>query len=221
MFIGHFAVAFGAKRAVPAVSLGTLFVAGQLADLVWPVLVVAGVERVGVQPGLTVVTPLDFIYYPFSHSLAAALVWAASFGALYVVLRKAPVWTGVVLALVAASHWLLDAIVHRPDLPLTMRAGSATVGLGVWNSLVASLAIEVLLLAVGVWIYSRATRPADRKGQIALQGLVAFLLVVYAASVFGPPPPNGMTAAWSAMAMWLLVAWGYWVDRHRVRVEPR
>ena len=76
MFVGHFAVAFGAKRAVPAVSLGTLFIAGQLADLVWPVLVIAGIERVAVQPGLTKVTPLDFVYYPFSHSLAAAAVWA-------------------------------------------------------------------------------------------------------------------------------------------------
>jgi hypothetical protein len=221
MFIGHFGVAFGAKRVVPAVSLGTLFVAAQLADLVWPVLVLAGVERVGVQPGLTVVTPLDFIYYPFSHSLAAALVWAVSFGVLYVVLRRAPVSTGLVLALVAASHWLLDAIVHRPDLPLTLREGSTKVGLGVWNSLGASLAVEVILLAVGVWMYSRATRAADPKGRIALQGLVAFLLIVYAASVFGPPPPSGMTAAWSALSMWLLVAWGYWVDRHRVRVESR
>src|SRR5512137_594196 len=221
MFIGHFGVAFGAKRAVPAVSLGTLFVAGQLADLVWPVLVVVGIERVGVQPGLTVVTPLDFIYYPFSHSLAAAIVWAVSFGALYVVLRKAPVWTGVVLALVASSHWLLDAITHRPDLPLTIGEGSTKVGLGVWNSLVATLAIEALLLAAGVWIYSRTTRAADPKGRIALQGLVAFLVIVYAASVFGPPPPSGMAAAWSALSMWLLVAWGYWVDRHRVLVEPR
>ena len=117
MFIGHFAVAFGAKRAVPTVSLGTLFIASQLADLIWPVLVLAGVERVAVKPGLTVVTPLDFLYYPFSHSLVAAAAWALLFGAAYAGLRKAPARTGAVLAMVVASHWALDALSHRPDMP--------------------------------------------------------------------------------------------------------
>ena len=220
MFVGHFAVAFGAKRAVPAVSLGTLFVACQLADLVWPVLVIAGVERVGVQPGLTVVTPLDFIYYPFSHSLLAAVAWAAVFGAAYTRLRRAPKWTGAVLAAVVASHWMLDALAHRPDMPLTIGAGSARVGLGLWNSLPGTIAVELLLFAAGVWLYTRATKAVDRTGRVALWGLAAFLLVIYAANLFGPPPPSGMAAAWSALAMWLLVAWGYWVDRHRATVRP-
>ena len=219
MFIGHFGVAFGAKRTVPAVSLGTLFVACQLADLVWPVLVIAGVERVGVQPGLTVVTPLDFIYYPFSHSLVAAASWALAFAALYTVLRGARTRTGILLAAVVASHWVLDALTHRPDLPLTPRAGSTRVGLGLWDSLPGTLAVEVLLFAGGLWLYARATRAIDRTGRVALWALVAFLLAVYAANLFGPPPPSGMAAAWSALAMWLLVAWGYWVDRHRTPVR--
>jgi hypothetical protein len=221
MFVGHFAVAFGAKRAVPAVSLGTLFIAGQLADLVWPVLVLAGIERVGVQQGLTVVTPLDFIYYPFSHSLLAAAAWAGLFAAAYVALRKAAVRTGAVLALVVVSHWLLDALTHRPDMPLSVSAGSTRVGLGLWNSLAGTIAVEGALFAAGVWLYARSTRPIDRAGRLALWGLVAFLLAIYAANLFGPPPPSGMAAAWSALAMWLLVLWGYWLDRHRAARAAR
>ena len=218
MFVGHFAVAFGAKRAVPAVSLGALFIACQLADLVWPLLVIAGIERVSVQPGLTVVTPLNFIYYPFSHSLLAAAAWAAAFGAAYAGLRRAPARTGAVLALVVVSHWVLDALTHRPDMPLTMSADSARVGLGLWNSLPGTMAVELLLFAAGLRLYTKTMKPVDRTGRLALWGLVAFLLIIYAANLFGPPPPSGMTAAWSALAMWLLVAWGYWVDRHRAVV---
>jgi hypothetical protein len=219
VFVGHFAVAFGAKRAVPAVSLGTLFIAGQLADLVWPVLVIAGIERVAVQPGLTVVTPLDFVYYPFSHSLVAAAAWALVFAAAYMGLRRAGVRTGAVLAGVVVSHWILDALTHRPDMPLTVAADSRRVGLGLWNSVAGTLAVELLLFAAGLWLYTRATRALDRTGRLALWGLVAFLLAIYVANLFGPPPPSGMAAAWSALAMWLLVAWGYWVDRHRAVVR--
>jgi hypothetical protein len=218
VFVGHFAVAFGAKRAVPAVSLGTLFIAGQLADLVWPLLVIGGIERVSVQPGLTVVTPLDFVYYPFSHSLVAATAWALVFGAAYMGLRKSTVRTGIVLAIVVASHWVLDALTHRPDMPLTVSAGSTRVGLGLWNSLPGTVAVELLLFGAGLWLYTRATKAVDRIGRLALWSLVAFLLAIYAANLFGPPPPSGMAAAWSALAMWLLVAWGYWVDRHRAVV---
>ena len=218
MFVGHFAVAFGAKRAVPAVSLGTLFIAGQLADLVWPLLVIAGIERVGVQPGLTVVTPLDFVYYPFSHSLLAAAAWALAFGAAYAGLRNAPARTGAVLAIVVASHWALDALTHRPDMPLTVSAESARVGLGLWNSFAGTMAVELLLFGAGLWLYAKATKAVDHTGRAALGGLVAFLLIIYVANLFGPPPPSGMAAAWSGLAMWLLVAWGYWVDRHRAVV---
>ena len=218
MFVGHFAVAFGAKRAVPAVSLGTLFIAAELADLVWPVLVIAGVERVSVQPGLTVVTPLDFLYYPFSHSLVAAAIWALAFGAAHAFLRRAPARTGAVLAFVVASHWMLDVLTHRPDIPLTGGEASPRVGLGLWNSFAGTVAVELLLFGTGLWFYTRATRALDRMGRLALWGLASILLAIYAANLLGPPPPSGMAAAWSALAMWLLVAWGYWVDRHRAVV---
>jgi hypothetical protein len=118
-----------------------------------------------------------------------------------------------------ASHWVLDALTHRPDLPLTPGADSARVGLGLWNSLPGTIAVEGLLFAGGLWLYAKATSALDRAGRFALWGLVAFLLAIYAANLFGPPPPSGMAAAWSALAMWLLVAWGYWVDRHRATVR--
>jgi hypothetical protein len=219
MFVGHFAVAFGAKRAAPAVSLGTLFIAGQLADLIWPVLVIAGVEQVAVQPGLTVVTPLDFSYYPFSHSLVADAAWALLLGAAYIRLRRAPAWSGFLLACVVLSHWVLDALSHRADVPLTIGAASARVGLGLWNSFWGTIAVELTLFGTGVWLYAKTTRAVDRTGRLALWGLVAFLHAIYVANLFGPPPPSGMAAAWSALAMWLLVAWGYWVDRHRTLVR--
>jgi hypothetical protein len=124
----------------------------------------------------------------------------------------------VVIAAVVASHWALDALSHRPDMPLTLAADSARVGLSLWNSLAGTIAVELSLFAGGVWLYTSATQARDRTGRLALWGLVAFLVVIYAANLFGPPPPSGMAAAWSALAMWLLVAWGYWVDRHRAAV---
>src|ERR1700730_11956079 len=129
MFIGHFGLGFGAKRAVPAVSLGALFAASQFADLLWPTLVLAGVEQVRVQPGITVVTPLDFVSYPISHSLFMLGVWGVAFGVVYAALRRVRPHIAITLALLVVSHWVLDAIVHRPDLPLTPW-GSTRVGLG-------------------------------------------------------------------------------------------
>lgn len=214
MFIGHFAVGFAAKKAVPAVSLGTLFLACQLADLVWPVLVLAGVERVEIRPGITVVTPLDFVHYPWSHSLVMLLVWGAALGLGYKLLRRSA-WTApLVLAALVLSHWVLDVLTHRPDMPLTP-AGPQRLGLGLWNSLTATIAVELLLFGVGVALYRRATAPKDKTGTRAFAGLIAFLLIVYVANLFGPPPPAVPAVAWSALAMWLLVAWGYWIDRHR------
>lgn len=214
MFLGHFAVAFAAKKAAPAVSLGTLFVAAQLADLVWPVLVIAGVERVEIRPGITAVTPLDFVHYPYSHSLVALLAWGAVLGFGHHALRRGGPRVAALLAAVVVSHWVLDFVVHRPDLPLAFGA-SPKLGLGIWDSMAASLALELGLFAVAVAVYLVATRAKDRVGRLALIGLVAFLALVYLASVFGPPPPSAHAVAWTAMSMWLLVAWGYWVDRHR------
>ena len=213
MFIGHFAVAFAAKRAAPELSLGTLFLAAQLADLVWPTLVLLGIETFSIRPGITAVTPLDFTRYPYSHSLAGMALWGVGVAVVYAVIRRRTFEAAILFAVVL-SHWLLDFVSHRPDLPLTL-AGAERYGLGLWHSRIATLAVEGLLFAACVWIYVRATRRVDSTGRWALIALVAFLMVVYLANIFGPPPPSVAAVAWTAQAIWLLVAWGYWIDRHR------
>ncbi|HJS78173.1 MAG TPA: hypothetical protein VJ778_12235 [Burkholderiales bacterium] len=213
MFIGHFAVALAAKRAAPDVSLGTLFLATQLADLVWPTLVLAGLESFSIRPGITAVTPLDFTRYPYSHSLVGMALWGAGLGLIYFILKRRVV-AALLLFAVVLSHWLLDFVSHRPDLPLTL-TGAERFGLGLWHSRIATLAVEGLLFAACAWMYARSTRALDTTGRWSLAGLIVFLIVIYLANVFGPPPPSVAAVAWTAQAIWLLVAWGYWIDRHR------
>jgi len=219
MFVGHFGVGFGGKRAAPPVSLGTLLLAAQFLDLLWPCFLLLGIEQVRIAPGLTPVTQLDFVSYPYSHSLVAALGWSVLLGALYWLVRRNRRGSLVVGALVF-SHWVLDFVTHIPDLPLA--PGSATrVGLGLWRSLPATLAVELLIFLGGVALYARSTAPRDRAGRWGLWGLVAFLLVAYLAALFGPLPPSAAALGWGGQAIWLPVLWGYWVDRHRVYKEVR
>ena len=213
MFIGHFGVGFAAKSLAPKVSLGSLLLAAQFIDLLWPTLLLFGLERVRIEPGATVVTPLVFEHYPISHSLAAVLGWAVLVGAVYLLLRRERIGA-LVLGVLVLSHWGLDAIVHRPDLPLF--PGSATVvGMDAWSSLPLTLAIELPLFALGVWLYARATSAKDAVGRWGFVGLVVFLLLVYGANLFGAPPPSSTAIAWAGQLQWLLVFWGYWIDKHR------
>ena len=219
MFIGHVAVAFGVKRAAPEAGLGTAIVAASFLDLVWPVLVAAGVEVVKIVPGTMVLSPFDFVSYPYSHSLVMTFAWAGLFAWVYR-WRGGSLRGALWLGLAVASHWFLDLIVHRPDLPLApgleLRAG-----LGLWNSAAGTLAVEGSLFAVGLWLYLSATRARDRIGAWGLWGLVALLLGSYVAAMFGPPPPN-VTAIIIAdiLGTALTVVWAYWVDRHREVVLP-
>jgi membrane-bound metal-dependent hydrolase YbcI (DUF457 family) len=213
MFIGHFAVALVAKRATPRTSLGWLFTACQLSDLIWPVLLLAGVERAQIAPGDTTITPLRFDHYPWSHSLLMTIVWGVILGVIHLALRGDR-RAALVLAVVVVSHWVLDWISHRPDMPLTPWS-DARVGLGLWNSVVATVVVEGLMFAIGIWIYSRMTRPQDRTGRVAWMSLVAFLVLIYVANIFGPPPTNMTAVAVSALAIWLLVWWAAWADGHR------
>jgi membrane-bound metal-dependent hydrolase YbcI (DUF457 family) len=218
MFIGHFGAGFAAKSAAPEVSLGTLFLAAQFLDLLWPTLLLLGVERVRVDPAATGINPLVFEHYPISHSLAAVAGWALLVGLGYLLIRRER-RGAIVLALLVISHWLLDMIVHRPDLPLY--PGSATrVGLNAWSSLPLTLAIEGSLFALGIFLYARVTSPADAIGKWGLAGLVMFLLVIYLGSLFGSPPPGAAAIAWVGQLQWLLVLWGYWIDRHRGVAMP-
>ena len=217
MFVGHFAAGFAGKAAAPRASLGTLFLAAQLVDLVWPTLLLAGVERVRVAPGATAVTPLDFAHYPWTHSLLAVGAWALLLGGVYAAVRRYPRGAWVLAALVV-SHWLLDAVTHRPDLPLAP-GGEARVGLGLWGSVAGTVAVELALFAAGLALYLRATHARDHIGVWALAGLVGFLLAIYAANLLGPPPESARQIAVVGHAQWLLVGWAYWVDRHRGRSD--
>jgi len=220
MFLGHFGIGFGARAAAPRASLGTLFLAAQFIDLLWPTLLLLGVERVRIEPGATAVTPLAFEHYPVSHSLLAVAAWALLLALAYGFLRQDR-RGALLVGLAVLSHWLLDAVVHQPDLPLY--PGSAVLaGLTLWDSLTATLAVEVPLFLIGVWLYLRATRPRDRIGTWGLGGLVGLLAVIYVGNLFGPPPPDVTAIAWVGQLQCLLVLWAYWVDAHRCNISaPR
>lgn len=213
MFIGHFALGFAAKSAAPQVSLGTLFLAAQFIDLLWPTFLFMGLERVRIEPGATAVVPLVFEHYPYTHSLLAVLGWAVLIGGLHFLLMRDRRSAGV-LGLLVLSHWVLDLLVHKPDLQI-LPWSDTVVGLRLWTSLTLTLALEVPLFMLGVWLYARSTRAGDAAGRWGLVGLVLFLFVVYAGNVLGSPPPSVEAIAWVGQLQWLLVLLGYWVDRHR------
>jgi hypothetical protein len=212
MFIGHFAVAFAAKRVAPRTSLGTLFAAAQLADLIWPLLLLVGVETVQVDPGNTAFTPLDFVSYPWTHSLLMVLVWASAFALAYRA-RTASTRGAWVVGSLVVSHWVLDLITHRPDLPLA--PGALKLGLGLWNSVAATVTVEGALFALGVFVYATTTRARNRLGAVAFWSLVAFLTAIYITSIAGPPPPSAHAVAVVTLLMWLFVPWAVWIDRNR------
>ncbi|MEO8677876.1 MAG: hypothetical protein ABI665_02445 [Vicinamibacterales bacterium] len=214
MFIGHYALAFAAKRAAPTASLGSLFLACQFADLLWPSFLLLGIESVEIAPGNTVVTPLNFVRYPYSHSLVMLGVWSVLFALVYRVVRGRRYMAMATLASLVFSHFALDFITHRPDLPITIN-GATRVGMGLWNVPAIELPLELLMLAAGLFLYLRVTEARDRIGAVALWVLVVFLYAVHLANFFGPPPPSVAAVAWSAQLLWLVVLWGYWIDRHR------
>lgn len=212
MFLGHFALAMGTKRVAPKPALGTCVLAAQFADAIWPVFVLLGIEEVRIAPGITAATPLDFVWYPYSHSLLFDAMWAALFAGAYYALRRdriGALW----LAALVLSHWVLDVIAHRPDMPLW--PGSARVGLGLWNSVSATIAIELVLFAAGAWIYGRTTTATDAIGRWSWRAFAAVLVILFLVSANGPPPPSVRALAWVGLAGWLFVAWGYWIERHR------
>jgi len=216
MFIGHFAMAFAAKRVAPRTSLGTLFAAAQLPDVIWPWLTLTGVEHATIAPGDTAFTPLRFDSYPVSHSLLTVTAFGALFGAVHFWRKRRPL-DAVVLALLAVSHWLLDFVSHRPDLPLW--PGGPRVGLGLWNSVAATIVVELLLFAWGIALALAATRARDAFGRWGLDGLVALLLLTYVANIASPPPPSMEAVGWAgAIGAIVFFALAAWVDRHR---EPK
>jgi len=212
MFLGHFGVAMAAKKVAPKASLGTLVFAAQFADLLWPLLLLAGVEQVRIVPGPLPTAVLDFTSYPISHSLMAQMGWGAIVSAIYFLLKRDG-RTAVVVGSIVPTHWVLDLIAHRPDLPIY--PSGAKYGLGMWNSLPLTILVEFLVFTTGIAVYVGVTRAKDRTGNAALWSLLGFLAVAYVGSLYGPPPPNVRVLAESALAIWLTVPWAAWADRHR------
>ena len=216
MFLGHFALAFGAKRLAPSVSLGTLFLACQFADLLWPTLVLFGLERVEIDPGNTLVTPLNFVSYPYSHSLEMLLAWSALFAIAYVAVRgTSAVTAAAIVAALVVSHYVLDVITHRPDMPITI-GGTTKIGFGLWNHPGATLAVESAMFLICAVLYTGATRARDAVGRAGLWALIVVLVAIYLAALYGPPPPNSHAIALAGHLTWLFVIWAYWIDKHRL-----
>lgn len=212
MFVGHIAVALAAKRVAPRTNLGLLALGAQWADTLWPVLVLLGLERVEIRPGVTVMTPLDFVSYPWSHSVLMLAAWGVL---AYVAYRRGGGRrAAAVLGVLVLSHWGLDVITHRPDMPL-LPFGGPRIGLGLWNYPAAELLLEGGMYAVGAWLYFRATRPRDAVGRWAVPALLLTLGVIWVAAAFGPPPPSVDAVAWSGLIGWLFFAWAWWGDAHR------
>jgi membrane-bound metal-dependent hydrolase YbcI (DUF457 family) len=217
MLLGHYGIAFGAKRVAPRTSLGTLFFAAQFLDELWPILLLLGLEQVRVVPGLMAANPLDFVSYPISHSLLMAVVWGALIGGAYHLRRRdrRGAW---VLGLLVVSHWLLDVPMHRPDLPL-WPGSSVKVGLGLWHSIPITILIELAVFGGGIASYLRATRARDRVGTWGLWVMIALLVLIFASGFASAPPASQQVIGLTALGLWLFVPWAAWVDRHRQPVS--
>lgn len=214
MFVGHLAVALGAKRVAPPIPLAVAVAAAFALDLVWPLLLLAGIEVVRVNPGDTAFTNLAFDSYPWTHSLATVVLWSLVAGALARALSRSAS-LGLVTGALVLSHWVLDWITHRPDLPLW--PGGPVTGLGVWNSVPATIGIEGGLLILGLVAYRSVSEPVDRIGTLSLVALVALTTVIWVSQPWAPLPESTTAVAGGALILWLLLPWAHWIERHRRR----
>lgn len=223
MFLGHYGLALGLKRAEPKVSLGTLFVAVQLADILWGIFLLLGWEHVRILPDDNPLLTLQFYDYPISHSLVAAIGWGLAAAAVYYSWPTRDTtrhWQAAALVGVAvASHWVLDLLVHLPDLPLAGN-DSPKLGLGLWRHFGLSVALELVVLAAGLVLYvrRRSRRHPVRAARLAL--VVVTLVVVYLASLRAPPPPSAAAIGASDVGFLLVVSLlAAWADRRPTPAE--
>ena len=216
MFVGHYGVSFAAKALRPSIPLWLLFLAVQLVDVFWAIFVILGVEKVRIVPGITATNPLDLYYMPYTHSLAGAAAWSIAAAVLYRLGRGSSGWiTAGVVGAAVFSHWVLDLLVHRPDLPLY--GNSVKVGLGLWNYPVTAFMLEAALLFGGMFYYMSRTRPLDGVGRYGPVVFGLAMLVIQASVFFGPPPPSDQAVALMGLASYLMfAAIAYWLEKKRI-----
>lgn len=213
MFVGHYGISFAAKAADRHIPLWVLFIAVQFVDVLWAVLVLLGIEHVRIVPGITATNPLDLYYMPYTHSLVGSVLWA---GVAFAVYRFVRTWRGsaVIIGAAVLSHWVLDFVVHRPDLPLY--GDTMKVGLGLWNYPAIALTAEAALLFGGLVWYMRRSHPLTRLGTYGLWAFAAVMLLIQVWVFFGPPPPSGRAAAATGLMAYAMFAGvAGWLERHR------
>jgi hypothetical protein len=217
MFVGHYGVSFSAKKVEPSIPLWVLFFAVQFLDVLWAPFILLGIEKVRIVPGITASNPLDLYYMPYTHSLVTAVFWSCVGGIVYqFAARPSRGQSSLVVGLAVFSHWVLDFIVHRPDLPLY--DNSAKVGLGLWNAPSLAFGLEAALLFGGMWLCLRG-RLARSLGTVAFGAL---MLGIQAYVFFGPPPTSDRAAASTALiayAVFSAVIW--WLQDRRAVTGAR
>ena len=212
MFVGHLAVALAAKRSAPNANLGWLVAGVSALDLVWPILLLAGVEKASVVPGTTAFTPLVFDAYPWSHSLLMSVVW----GLVLVGIARAarvPASPALLVALVV-SHWVLDVVTHAPDMPL-WPGNSPRFGLALWNSIPATLIIEGALWIAGIMMYQGVLARTKQRPGWPFWSFVVVCTLMWASGPWSPPPPTTTSLGLFALIGWIVIPWSAWADRAR------
>jgi hypothetical protein len=204
VFVGHYSASFLGKAAAPRVPLWAFLVAAQLVDVAWAVFVLVGIERFHLDPGLPS-NPLVLDFMPYTHSLLATVGWAAlAAAAVWTVPHLRSVTAAVAVALVVCSHWVLDVLVHRPDM--TLAGGEPRLGLALWDQPFLAYAVEVGLLA-GAAVLALARRHADVAERRAVVNGVAVLIALQTFTVLGPVPPDPTAMVLSVLATFVVVAW--------------
>ncbi|MGE5110213.1 MAG: hypothetical protein ACM3JB_05095 [Acidobacteriaceae bacterium] len=213
VLVGHVAAGMIAKRIEPKVSLGTFVLAAMLADLLWCIFMLAGVEHVHYGVGMGTANYVTDSNTPFSHGLLTNMLWAGLFAVAFFVKRH--YWRGTLLILaVVLSHWILDFISNR-EMPL-VPGMSKVFGLDLWASTPLTLVVEGGLWLVGIIVYLRQTPASSRIGVYGFWFVAALITLVWYNNIAGPPPPNPNSAPIFALILFsLIVAWAYWMNRAR------
>jgi len=214
MFVGHYGVSFAVKSYEKHIPLWLLFIAVQFVDVLWAIFVLTGIEKVRITPGITATNPLDLYYMPYTHSLVAVLLWSGVGFIGYKIIHKGASYAAFLVAVAIFSHWVLDLIVHRPDLPLY--DDTYKVGFSLWNYPALALALEASILFFGIFLYLRGSKAVSSIGKYGMLAFGIILLIVQGIVFFGAPPSSSSAAALTALLSYVVFAgFAYWLDKKR------